>query len=75
MTQQQKQFDGDAAAFANTARAQVTAFIDELEVMVRKGRDLIVDMDARLEGFDSESRRLTETEKQRRDNDKAAAKA
>jgi hypothetical protein len=68
-----RQFQGEASNFANTARAQVTAFIDKLEAMVREGRDLIVDMDARLERFDADSRRLTETEKERRDNDRLTA--
>ena len=66
--QDAKQFDGDAANFANTARAQISAFIDNMEAMVQKGRDLLVDMDARLETFDGSSRRLTETTKEQREN-------
>ena len=69
-TTDDRQFDGPAANFANVARAQVTAYIDKLEVMVREGRDLLVDMDARLERFDAQSRRLTETTKERRDNNR-----
>lgn len=73
--QARDQFDGEAANFANTARAQVGAFIDELEAMIRKGRDLLVDMDARLENFDSGSRRLTLTEREERDRTAEPASA
>jgi hypothetical protein len=66
-TTDRKQLDADAANFANTARAQLSAFIDNLEAMVSKGRDLLVDMDARLEDFDADSRRLTETEREKRE--------
>jgi hypothetical protein len=73
--QDRNQFDGDAANFANTARAQLSAFIDNLEQMVSKGRDLLVDMDARLEDFDGGSRRLTETETEKREKVRAGTRS
>jgi len=69
-----RQFDGEASNFANVARGQVTAFVDKLEALAREGRDLLVDMDARLERFDDRSRRdtLTTTERDRRAEDSTA---
>ena len=66
MTTTDEQLRGDAANFANAARGQITAWVDKLDVLAREGRDLLEDMDARLEKFDRYSRRLTETTAEQR---------
>jgi hypothetical protein len=61
MAQRQEQLQGDHAGLANTARGQVTSFVDKLEVLAREGRDMLTDMDARLADFDAGTRRGDQT--------------
>jgi hypothetical protein len=59
--QRHEQLRGDEAGLANTARGQVTSFVEKLDVLAREGRDMITDMDARLADFDANTRRGEQT--------------
>jgi hypothetical protein len=67
MTTHQEQLQGDEAGLANTARGQLKSFIDKMDVLAGEGRDMLVDMDARLRDFDADSRRLEPTTEQSRE--------
>jgi hypothetical protein len=66
-TTHQEQLQGDEAGLVNTARGQLKSFIDKMDVLVSEGRDMLVDMDARLRDFDTDSRRLEPTTEQSRE--------
>ena len=60
-TTDHEQLQGDEAGLVNSARAQLKSFIDKIDAVLTEGRDMLMDMDARLEAFDLNSRRFEPT--------------